>query len=397
MLIRKAEGTLTKTEKPIIKGLLARGWRNQDIQALVNVHRRATINSARITEVKNDSSVKAANDDDLDFYIRKKKAYDPHTGLNLFDDERLLRAREAMILAVQAFNNPGLRFKTEVFSVLANIAWTYLLHEYYQRKGIKIINDDGLSLLLSQMLQREDCPLSQGIKNNMTDVKKIRDTVEHQLLGRADYKFFPLFQACCLNFDKTLCALFGNNLSLSNELSLALQFAKLEFEQLVELEKHDIPPQIKALDASLQQSHTEAELADLEYQFKVIYTLQSAAKSRAHIQFVRPDSAEGKEICNVLEKRVISDALYPYKPTDVCKLVMKETKKKFTVHNHSQALSLFKIRPKGNNPQPENTNKDYCIYHPIYKSYSYSESWIGRLCDLVASSEEFDKIKSHKI
>jgi hypothetical protein len=394
MTIRKTEGTLTKLEKPVIKGLLARGWCNQDIQALVNIYRKATVNSARITEVKNDDSVKAANDDDLDFYIRKKKAYDQQTGLNLFEDERLIRAREAMILAVQTFNNPSLRFKTEVFSVLANIAWTYLLHEYYQRKGVKIANADGHSLLLSQILKREDCPLSQGIKNNLTDVKKVRDAVEHELLGRADHKFFPLFQACCLNFDKTLCELFGDSLSLSNELSLALQFAKLDFEQLIELEKHDIPQQIKALDASLQISHTETELADLEYQFKVIYTLQSAAKSRAHIQFVRPDSAEGKEICNVLEKRVISDSFYPHKPGDVCKLVTKETKKRFTLHNHSQALYLHKIRPKGKSRQPDNTNKDYCIYHPIYQTYS--DSWIKKLCALVMSDEDFGKIKAYK-
>ncbi|MFM8516981.1 MAG: DUF3644 domain-containing protein, partial [Nevskiaceae bacterium] len=36
------------------------------------------------------------------------------------------------------FNSPSLSFKTEVFSVLANIAWTYLMHEYYERKGVQI-------------------------------------------------------------------------------------------------------------------------------------------------------------------------------------------------------------------------------------------------------------------
>jgi hypothetical protein len=40
-----------------------------------------------------------------------------------------------MILAVTIFNSGSYRFKTEVFAVLVNIAWTYLLHEHYGRAG----------------------------------------------------------------------------------------------------------------------------------------------------------------------------------------------------------------------------------------------------------------------
>ena len=396
MVVRNAEGRLTRAEKPIVKALLARGWRNQDIQALVNAGRNATINGARITEVKHDLRATPADDDEVDFFIRKKRAYDPQTGLNPYEHERLVRAREAMILAVQAFNNPGLGFKTEVFAVLANIAWTYLLHEFYDRKGVKIIDAKGNALFLSQMLKRDDCPLLHGIKNNLNDIKEIRDAAEDVLLGRGDIKFFPLFQACCLNFEKTLCALFGDRLSLGNELSLALQFAKLDFEQLIALEKYDIPEEIAALDVRLHKAHSEEELADLEYQFRVIYTLQSSAKSRAHIQFVRPDTTEGKEICNVLEKRVIADSLYPYKPGQVCELIAKHTKKKFNQHNHTQAAYLHKVRPKGISRQPETTNQEYCIYHPLYKSYSYSEAWVKFLCTLVLDEEEYKKIIAYR-
>ena len=40
-----------------------------------------------------------------------------------------------MILAAQIFNSAALDFKEEVFSLLANVAWTYLLHEYYDRRA----------------------------------------------------------------------------------------------------------------------------------------------------------------------------------------------------------------------------------------------------------------------
>ena len=285
---RKREGALTKDEKRIVKALLNKGWRNQDIQALVNIGRPATINSARITEVKNNDKQKAASDDEVAFFKIKKRSFDHKTGLNLFDDERLVRAREAMILAVQIFNSAALNFKTEVFAILTNVAWTYLLHEFYARQGLQIVQDDGRSLLLSQMLEKQDFPLSDGVRNNLRALKIIRDDVEHQLLGKSDTKWQGLFQACCLNFDKALCELFGSSLTLANELAFALQFTRMDVEHLSTLNKYVIPAYIDAIDARLVEGMTEAQLTDLEYQFRVVYTLDATSKSRAQFEFVRP-------------------------------------------------------------------------------------------------------------
>ena len=83
-------------EKRVAKALLQRGWRNQDIQDLINQGRTATINSARITEVKKNEGQKCASEKETNLYIAKKAAIDPKTGLNLYDDERLVRAREAV-------------------------------------------------------------------------------------------------------------------------------------------------------------------------------------------------------------------------------------------------------------------------------------------------------------
>lgn len=394
---RKREGTLSAEEKRIVKALLKRGWRNQDIQALVNILRAATINSARVTEVKKNDRQRAASDDEVEFYLLKKKSYDQRTGLNLFDDERLIRAREAMILAVQIFNSTALNFKTEVFSVLANVGWTYLLHEFYDRKKVEIIGGDGRSLLLIQMVERDDCPLSEGVKNNLRSLKVIRDDVEHKLFGKSDAKWLGLFQACCLNFDNYLCKLFGDELTLAKELSFALQFAKLGIDQISELHKFEVPEHIEALDARLQEGLTDEQLADLEYKFRVIYTLDSASKSRSHIHFVRPDSVESDEIRNVLVHYKAADHFYPYKPGNVCPLVSERIGQPFSSHNHTQAWMLFEVRPRGGARQPENTNKDYCIYHPVHKDYTYSEKWLEKLIEEAGVPEKLDRIKAMRI
>lgn len=397
MVRRNKQGALTDDEKPIVKALLAKGWRNQDIQALVNIGREATINSARITEAKNDPTVAAASDEQVEFYQIKKNSYDPQTGLNLYDHERLIRAREAMILAVHVFNSPATRFKTEVFTMLANVAWTYLLHEFYERKGVKVVGKDGRSLLLGQMVDRHDCPLTKGVRDNLRSLKILRDDVEHKLLGRADSKWLGLFQANCLNFDKAICSLFGKRLSLSHDLSFAIQFTRMNMEQLATLNRFEIPAHIDAVDARLTEGMTEGQLADVEYQFRVIYTLDAATKSKAHFQFILPDSVEGKEIRNVLVQHKLADHLYPHKPGEVATLVQQRTGKNFTSHNHTQAWRKFEVRPRKGSAKPENTKREYCIYHAAHEDYTYSDQWVEFLSSEVNDAEKFAALKAFKL
>jgi hypothetical protein len=380
--------TLTVEEKAVIKALLAEGMRNQDILTLINYERMATINFGRIAGVRNNASISPASPEEVAFFKRKKRSFDPITGLNLYGDERLIRAREAMVLAVTIFNSGNYRFKTEVFAVLANIAWTYLLHEHYERSNIRPLNADGTTFALSYMLSRPDCPLSKGMTKNLLSLKTIRDDVEHKMLGRSDVKWLPLFQACCLNFDKMLVAWFGSRLTLQQELAAALQFGKLDLDQIAQVTAYDVPPNITALDALLKKDMKDEDLDDLEYQFRVVYTFDSASKGKAHIQFLSPDSAEGKTVQNVLQKFKIADELYRYKPGDVVKIVREATAKTFSMSDHTTAWQKHKVRPPKDAKAPDKTNRDYCIYHPAHRDYTYNDKWIALLIGELGGANE---------
>ena len=177
----------------------------------------------------------------------------------------------------------------------------------------------------------------------------------------------------------------------------ALQFAKLDIEQVNTFQNFDIPEHIAALDARLRQDLTEEELGDLEYQLQVVYTLDNATKSKAAIKFIKPDSEEAKEVKNVLLKYKIADEEYPYKPAAVARLVSRKAGKNFLLSNHTQAWNLYKVRPKKGSPQPSNTNKDYCIYHAAHNDYTYSERWVTFLSEKVSDTDEFLRIKFFKI
>lgn len=397
MAKKPSRSALTSTEKSVIKALLAQSWRNQDIQALINTGRPASINFGRISGIKADQSIAPATKQQVDAFRRKKLLFDHVTGLCPIDNERLVRAREAMILAVELFNTPRIAFKAGVFSMLANVAWTYLLHEYYESKGVAIVNEDGFSLLLSQMIARADCPLSKPFKQNLVALKEIRDVVEHRTIGPFDRKWLPLFQSNCLNFERCLTDLFGPRLTLGHDLGFSLQFAKMTTEEIATLQGFDLPEHIAALDASLAAKLGEGDADNLEYQFKVVYTLTSASKAKAHFQFVQPDSAEGKEIQNVLIKYKPLEDIYPFKPGEVVTRVRAASGRNFTTDKHQRAWKMFHARPVTGAVDPAATEAKYCAYHAPYQSYTYSQAWVDFLVAQIGDDALWTTLSNFKL
>ena len=47
-------------------------------------------------------------------------------------NELIEKSKEAMMSAIQIYNNPLIKFKSEIFIVTSVISWTYLMHAYYR-------------------------------------------------------------------------------------------------------------------------------------------------------------------------------------------------------------------------------------------------------------------------
>jgi hypothetical protein len=167
-------------------------------------------------------------------------------------------------------------------------------------------------------------------------------------------------------------------------------------DQLTTLQKFDVPEVIETLDAQLIEGLREDQINDIEYQFKVVFTLDASSKSRAHIQFVHPSSGEAEEIRNVLIKYKPADELYPYKPTKVTKLVVSKTGKPFTNNTHANAWRKYKARPKHKAKRPAETNREFCIYHPAHGDYTYSEKWVEFLVEKIADEKEYNSLRKWK-
>ena len=205
--------------------MLARGgYNDQDILAYFTRPTRS-INHARILEIRTGmkhAAIKAASSDELDEFFATWPNVDPETGLNLRGDELLIKARKAMIAAVHIFNGAGLTFRAELFIVTCIIAWTYLLHAWFGRKGVdyryKEADGSGRKTKqgadryweLGKCLRHARCPIPRPAVKNLDFLLQLRHEIEHRCTNRIDDAVSAKLQACCLNFNDAIKPIFDS-------------------------------------------------------------------------------------------------------------------------------------------------------------------------------------------
>lgn len=349
------KNTLEKWEVPLVKAMVATGKFNDQTIVAYFTRPSRSLNHARILEVRRETrhkTIKPASAEELAKFLATWPQIDWETGLHLFGDELIVKSREAMLLAVQAFNNPKAPFKAEVFIVLAVIAWTYLLHAYFKtqkidyrysrmKDGIKEFEQTKHGAFkyweLDKCLEHNQCPLEAGTKSNLKFLIAIRHEIEHQMTKSIDSALSAKLQACCINFNRWIKKLFGDRIGLDRDLALALQFTTFSFDQSKQLAAiSDLPQNILALQTEFESAFSDEQYNDPNYALRVAFIQKAVNKKGTAdqvVEFVRADSTEGREISRVLLKEVEKKK---FKPAQIVKIMRGQGFKKFRIDHHSE-------------------------------------------------------------
>ena len=261
------------------------------------------------------------------------------------------KAREAMLTAVQIFNNPQIEFKSELFIVTTVIAWTYLLHAYYRRQGIEYRKFEMAGSRrkfertrygafwywnLGECLDCKDCPLPEPVKKNLRFLIGVRNEIEHQMTTRIDDHLSAKFQAAALNFNQHIKKLFGARYSLDPEQAMSIQFSSITEKTAKELmAQADLPQHIHSYIVQFEGEMTEEEYNDPAFSYRVAFVRKTAnAKTAADkvIDFVPPDSGTEVEMNRVFLKDTEKTK---YLPSTVVKQMVAEGYPKFTMKHHT--------------------------------------------------------------
>lgn len=380
-MARRPANVLARWEIAIVKAMLAKGYVPQDIQAYFTRPSRS-INHARISEIRDEvkhRAVKSASDAQLENFLTAYPNIDPSSGLHHLGDELLVKAREAMTAAVHVFNGAGLYFRAELFIVTAIIAWTYLLHEYYRRKGIDYrYKKSGTVELtaggaekyweLTQCITTGACPLDKGVVNNLKFLIEIRNEIEHRSTSRIDEALSAKLQACCLNFNDALKKFFGNEYTLEKRLPIALQFVTFDGAQRGVLTGADLPPHVSTAMDNFHKSLSEEEQKDPQFRYRVAFVpmvTSKASKSDLAIVFVKPGSPEAEAAERVLLKEVERQK---YIPSQVVAKLRVAGYPQFNMHDHTLLCAELKGKIPG---------KGYGV--TIANTWYWYDSWIDVL------------------
>ena len=308
---------------------------------------------------------------------------DSANGLGVRGDELLIKAREAMIAAVQNCSSAGVIFRGEMFLKAAVIARTDLLHAWFRSEGVDYCYRDKQTPQgadryweLGKCLKHPRSPVKGGARKNLEFLIDVRHEVEHRMTNRIDDAIEAKLQACALNFNDLLKHEFGAGLDLEKRLPLALQFITFDRDQRSLLKAASgLPPNVEAAIHAFEHGLTEEEIRDPAY--RIYYGFvpmvgKEAGVADLAVQIVPPGSPEGFDIEKIILKEVNWQR---YPPAKVAAEVRdagftKFTKfTKFTMNDH---IKLWKER------DAKNPSKGYgCMGD--YGSWVYFDRWVDEV------------------
>jgi len=278
----------------------------------------------------------------------------------------IMKSREAMLSAVQIYNNPLILFKTESFIVLSLIAWTYLLHSYYRAQRIDyryftengsrkkyIKNSDGSIKYwdLKECVSTKFCPLDKDTINNLSFLIGLRNQIEHRKASGLDSYLSARYQACALNLNFYLKKLHAEKYGLDNNLALSLQFSELDQSQSKTIKDKEslIPQNVISYLADFDSKLSEDEIKNDRFAYRLLFTkVLAKRKGQADrvIEFIDPKSDLAKNISK--EYWIKEETEKPkFSATQIIQRVKDAGYKNFGMHQHTQ----FWQKHDGKNPE----------------------------------------------
>lgn len=328
----------------------------------------------------------------------------------------LQKARESAMLAVDIYNRPQTKFKTEGYITMMIIAWTSLFHSIFEENGddyyhyengnVKIIDGEKKYIELSECIKRTK-DIEEPIKQNLYFLIGLRNKIEHRITPTLDVQICGECQACLLNFEKLLNKKYGSHYSLSENLAIPLQLTDFSEEMFIKAKKQfqsSNYDDIKEYIYNFRNALNDNIYNSMDYSFKV-YLIPKVANhiksSDMSIEFLKTTDLTNEEQSNISnaitlikEKQVPVINLEYYKAGKVCEVLSKKLHKNFGTNFHSKLWKFYNVRKSGK--QANGCNTKYCIYDAAHQDYLYTEDWINFLIKKLSDKEELKKINKFK-
>jgi hypothetical protein len=334
------------------------------------------------------------------------------------------KAKDSALLAVEVYNKPAVKFKSEGYIALMIMAWTAQMHAIFLRRGrspyyksangrfIRVDGDFKHWELAECAKQFWGADTTNPIRKNLEFFISLRNKIEHRHVPQLDGAIFGECQALLLNFDALLGQQFGQKHQLRESLSFSLQLfpSGESFAQAVKANKSltDLKKFIEDYRATLSAE----VMASGQFAFKA-FLIQVANHDSADtlpIQFVQHDKltaeqkAEFERFAVMVKWKAAAVANAGLlKPGAVVKAVQTALGNpkvprptgavdKFNHATHERCWKRYSVRPPSGSKSPAATQVKYCVYDEPHKDYLYTPTWVEHLIERMKVAGEYESL-----
>lgn len=298
------------------------------------------------------------------------------------------------------------------------IAWTAALlahfenvgvKPYYRRKGGRAFERiEGqpkrwdLTQCITKFWEGKVTPVTE----NLRFFVGLRDRIEHRDLPELDVHVFGECQALLSNFERLLEDQFGKRWCIGENLTIPLQLSRVRSKEqnealrtLLRPKDEDLAKWIEDFRANLALEVFEA----MEYSYKVLLVpnvKNNPSRDTLAIEFVPYEPGKNPEldtaVTMIKERTVPILNLGFLKPGMVVKQVNKALPPGSVTVNqalHTQCWRFFHVRPRSDDPHPQNCDPRYCYYDSAHEDYLYSQAWVDLLVKELANPARVSEIE----
>lgn len=306
----------------------------------------------------------------------------------------IYKAMDSATQAVSTYNDPRSAFRTGNFTVLMVIAWTSLMHAYFEREKVKYFykNPNGRYIWIDGDKKAWELTKSVGevfeendpIKKNIELFARLRNKIEHRNLPALDKELIGECQALVLNFEDWLVEQFGEQYVLIDTLFVPIQLSRVKRTLPISKNEQSAIKFVKDYRGLLEASVENSQ----QYSFKA-YLVPKIGNHRSSsdlaIEFVKYDPSNAEEmekydkaIIAIKEKHVSVSNQDHLKPSMVLDK-LKQAGYDKNMNWHTSMWRKYKVRPSRNTKNKASCKTEYCIYDKPHQDYLYSDAWVEHL------------------
>lgn len=334
------------------------------------------------------------------------------------------KAKDSALLAVEVYNKPAVKFKSEGYIALMIMAWTALMHAIFLRKGrspyykgangryIKVDGDFKHWELLECVRQFWGPDTANPIRKNLEFLIPLRNKIEHRHVPQLDGAIFGECQALLLNFDALLGQQFGQKHQLRESLSFSLQLfpSGESFAQAVKANKSLVD--LKKFIADYRATLSADAMASGQFAFKafLIQVANHKSADTLSIQFVQYDTLTGEQKAEFEKFAVMvkwktaavanAGLLKPGAVVQAVQAALGSPKverptgpvDKFNHATHERCWKRYGVRPPSRSKTPAATQDKYCVYDEPHKDYLYTHAWVEHLIRKMMIAGEYESL-----